>query len=147
MSILTIGKSAIALYAKIKMIKFLLLRSSPLTNSSDEISQLSISEDPKNHLIAELKQLGIKHSPERMLRIARLSDGKIVFLEEGKGGERGSGLQHILEKHLKDFANRGISQEQIPDAIITAIIQGNIVGNQPPYRPIYRRFGFKTPSF
>ncbi len=108
-----------------------------MTNSSDEISQPSRSEDEKNILIAELDQSGINHSPEKIVRIARRSDGKIVFLEEGKGGERGSGLQHILEKHLKDFANRGISQEQIPDAIITAIIEGKIVRYQQQDRPIY----------
>jgi hypothetical protein len=33
-------------------------------------------------LIAELQQVGIKHDPEKILRISRLLDGQIVFLEE-----------------------------------------------------------------
>jgi hypothetical protein len=111
-----------------------------LINPSDEISELSKpKEEEKATLIAELKQAGIKHStPDKILRIAKLSDGKIVFLEEGKGGKRGSGLKHILENHQQEFATRGLSETNLPDAIINAVTQGEIVGYQQTNRPIYK---------
>jgi len=96
------------------------------------------SEVEKAALIAELKQREIKHTPENIICIAKTSDGKIVFLEVGN---LGSGLQHILRNHILQFADQGIPQNQIPDAIITALTQGQIVGyqgkaHQTP-RPIY----------
>jgi hypothetical protein len=110
-----------------------------LTNPSDEISEPSKpQEDEKATLIAELQQAGIKHTPEKILRIAKLSDGKIVFLEEGKGGKRGSGLKHILENHQQEFATCGLSETNLPDAIINAVTQGEIVDYQQTNRPIYR---------
>ncbi|MCC5614346.1 hypothetical protein LC605_04485 [Nostoc sp. CHAB 5836] len=81
----------------------------------------------KSALIAELAQLSIKHSPEKIVRIAKQSDGKIVFLEEGNAE---AGLQHILQEHSLEFANQGIKPNQIPDAIITAVTQGKIIGYQ-----------------
>ena len=69
--------------------------------------------------------------------IAQLSDGKIIFLEEGKGGKRGSGFNHILENHQQEFATRGLSEADLPDAI-NAVTQGEIVGYQKPNRPIYK---------
>jgi hypothetical protein len=49
----------------------------------------------KSALIAELAP-DTKHTPEKIVKIAKQADGKIVFLEEGNSD---SGLQHILEKH------------------------------------------------
>ncbi|XZN97294.1 MAG: hypothetical protein ACM65K_02990 [Microcoleus sp.] len=95
-------------------------------------------KDEKATLISELSQSKIKHSPDEILRIAKLSDGKIVFLEKGKGGKRGSGIKHILENHQQEFATRGISENDLPDAIISAVTQGEIVGHQQPNRPIYQ---------
>lgn len=96
------------------------------------------NEAEKALLIAELQQAGIKHTPENIVRIAKISDGKIVFLETGT---LGSGLQHILRNHALQFADKGISQNQIPDAVIIAITQGRIIGFQgkttPTPRPIY----------
>jgi len=45
-------------------------------------------------LISELVKLGIKHTSEKIVKIAKQADGKIVFLEEGKPGKRGSGLDY-----------------------------------------------------
>ncbi len=96
-----------------------------MTNLSDE----------KNTLIAELRQAGIKHTPEEILRIARLPNGKIVFLETGNAI---SGLQHILENHQDEFAEKGIYESEVPDAVFLAVIQGTVVGYQKPNRPIYQ---------
>jgi hypothetical protein len=89
-------------------------------------------------LIAELRRQGVKHPPEASVRIERMPDGRIVFLEQGKGGDKGSGLAHILERHAADFANRGISQDEIPDLIMTALRENNIVGYVSETRPIYK---------
>ncbi len=88
--------------------------------------------------IAELKKAGIKHTPENILRITKEPRGKIIFLETGKGGERGSGLLHILENHREDFLKRGIAEAQIPDLIIRAISEGKIIGIQGKSRIIYQ---------
>ncbi|MBO1351148.1 MAG: hypothetical protein EBE86_029015 [Hormoscilla sp. GUM202] len=81
----------------------------------------------KTSLIAELRQAGIKHSPENILGIAKLPDGNIVFLESG---DSESGLQHILQEHSDDFADRGISPDQIADVVMAAVTTGRFVGYQ-----------------
>ncbi|WP_238553714.1 hypothetical protein [Fortiea contorta] len=91
-------------------------------------------------MFAELREAGIKHSPEKVVRIAKQPDGKIVFLEEGKAGKKGSGLAHIIEQHRDDFARRGISEDEIADAVIVAITRGTFLGYQgtvEPRREIY----------
>ncbi|MEB3148790.1 MAG: hypothetical protein VKL60_07165 [Sphaerospermopsis sp.] len=96
-------------------------------------------------LLAELDQLGIKHTPEKIVRIAKQSDGKIVFLEEGNAD---AGLQHILERYSSEFADQGIEADQIPDVIIKAVIEGKITsyqGRKKTPRPIYEvNFNGKT---
>lgn len=96
------------------------------------------NNDQKKLLIAELKKAGIKHTPENIIRITQDPSGKIIFLETGKGGKRGSGLLHILENHQEDFLQRGITEEQIPDLIVTAISEGKIIGIQGKSRIIYQ---------
>jgi hypothetical protein len=96
--------------------------------------------DDKAALFAALCQAGIKHSPEKVVRIAKQADGKIVFLEKGKAGRGGRGLAHILEKHQEDFARRGISENEIPDAVMAAVTRGKFIGYQgtiEPRREIY----------
>ena len=56
----------------------------------------------KELLIAELKTAGIKHTPENIVRITQEPSGKIIFLETGKAGDKGSGLLHIPENHRED---------------------------------------------
>ncbi|MFM6192217.1 MAG: hypothetical protein ACKPEN_22600 [Planktothrix sp.] len=104
------------------------------------MSQEPDYEAQKAELIAELQARGIKHNPEKIVRIAKREDGKIIFLEEGKVQPKSSGLAHILDKHQADFAERGISEDQIPDAIMTAVLQGVFIRYQNPRirtRPIY----------
>ncbi|TRV45276.1 MAG: hypothetical protein EWV53_21440 [Microcystis panniformis Mp_MB_F_20051200_S9] len=96
------------------------------------------NNDQKKLLIAELKKAGIKHTPENIIRITQDPKGKIIFLETGKGGDKGSGLLHILENHQEDFLKRGITEAQIPDLIVTAISEGTIIGIQGKSRIIYQ---------
>lgn len=86
-----------------------------------------MDSDEKSALISELAQLGIKHTLEKIVKIAKQADGKIVFLEEGNSD---AGLQHILEKHSLEFADQGIQQNQISDIIIKALTKGKAVGYQ-----------------
>ena len=86
-------------------------------------------------LLAELKRLSIKHTPENMVRIARRRDGTIVFLETG---DIYSGLKHILIEHRMEFAQLGIEESELSDLVMMALVEGEIVGFQKVDRPIYR---------
>jgi hypothetical protein len=85
------------------------------------------SEVEREELIAQLQADEIKHNPDGILRIARLSDGKIIFLEIGNAR---SGWQHIQKDHANDFTNRGIPEDMIIDAIMSAVTRGIIIGTQ-----------------
>lgn len=39
-------------------------------------------------------------------------------------------MQHITSRHQQDFANVGIHADQIPDAVMTAVTKGKVVGYQ-----------------
>lgn len=105
---------------------------------NDETSEYSaLLDEQQIILIAELRELGIKHTPNQILRINKLPNGQIVFLEQGKNGKRGSGFKHILENHELEFRLRSILPEDLPDAIMIALSQGTIIGYQQPDRPIY----------
>jgi len=88
----------------------------------DELATLN-----RQDLIDELSQNGIRHTPENIIDIRKTQDGKIVFLETGN---RQAGLEHITIRHEEDFANVGIHADQIPDAVMTAITQGKVIGYQ-----------------
>jgi len=92
--------------------------------------------ETKDALINELGKQGIKHTPEDIVKIAKTQDGQIVFIEKGS---EASGLNHIVKEHGNDFAGRGISEEQIPDAVMKAVTQGKVVGYQgrKMRRPVY----------
>lgn len=105
--------------------------------SDDDTLDLS-NIDERNALISELQQQGIKHTREKIIRIAKLPHGKIIFLEVGTTGPKGSGLLHILENHQLEFTQKAISPDDLPDAIMMALTHGNIVGYQQPDRPIYQ---------
>jgi len=104
-----------------------------VSQSNNNLSNFQ-SKVEKLTLIAELQKLGIKNTPEKILSIAKDKYGKIIFIEIG---DSDSGLQHILENHELQFAKMGMNKEQIPLAIITAILNDNIVGYQSVNRPIY----------
>ena len=63
-----------------------------------------------------------------------MSDGKIVFLEIG---DDRSGWVHIRETHARDFINRGISENQIIEAVMAAVTRGRFLGTQGTTRTIY----------
>lgn len=94
-------------------------------------------------LVNEIKNAGIKFDADNLLRIAKNTEGRIVFLE--KGSPKG-GLVHILE-HEADFINKGVTKEQIPDLVMKEVTEGKIIGYQGKGtgRPIYQvEFNGKT---
>jgi hypothetical protein len=89
--------------------------------------------EPNRILIEGLREQDIKHTPENIVGIGKTPTGKTVFLETG---DSRAGLTHIIGEHAQDFARRGIPEEQIQNAVMTAVTKGKIVGYQGS-RPIY----------
>lgn len=96
-----------------------------------------VSEIQRDLLISELEQNGIKFTKEDIVFIAKDKTGKTVFLEKGNGS---AGLQHILDRHEKDFLNKGLERNDIPKIIMKALTSGTKTGKtqgRAPGRPIY----------
>jgi hypothetical protein len=87
----------------------------------------------RESLLEELARLRVKHTPSKVIAIARNAAGVIVFLEQGNAR---AGLEHILLQHGEDFARCGIGEAMIPAAILSAAIDGKQIGVQGT-RPIY----------
>ena len=71
-----------------------------------------------------------------IIAVTKTRDGKLVWLETGNPK---SGLEHTITTHADDFANTGVSQDQIIDLVMEALNKGEIVGYQGngQGRPIY----------
>lgn len=78
-------------------------------------------------LIDEVISNGEKISPNRVVMITRDTNGKIVWMETGNSS---SGLEHIIDKHGHEFNGKGVSNEDIPNYVLEAVYQGNVVGTQ-----------------
>ena len=78
-------------------------------------------------LIDELRRRGISHTPEAIVRIERMPNGSIVFLERGNAR---AGLQHILERHGSQFAQWGVGPNQVPALIFRVLREGVVVGTR-----------------
>ncbi len=78
-------------------------------------------------LIAEVIDSGEKISPENVLMITREPGGKIIWMETGNNK---AGLMHIVTRHGSQFSEKGISNDDIPNYVLEAVYQGNIVGIQ-----------------
>ena len=89
----------------------------------------------KRLLINELRAKGVRHTSEDIVRIERLPDDRIVFLERGS---ETADLRHIMA-HADDFTNKGIAADDLPNFIMQNLREGNIVGYQGKGtgRPIY----------
>ena len=84
----------------------------------------------KNELIQKVIDQGHKISPDKVLDIGTMPNGKIVWIEIGKLGERASGLAHILDKHNNELNNLGISNKDVPSFIIKVLAKNKVVGIQ-----------------
>ena len=73
------------------------------TFGKNSIEKLETNVIQNSH-IEELTKNGIKFTPENVLATGKNAKNQVVFLEIGNSD---SGLQHILERHAVDFANKG----------------------------------------
>lgn len=90
-------------------------------------------------LITAVEKSGEKISRKDVVAITKDSSGKIVWLEKGHLGDRASGLAHVIDEHGSQFNGKGISNEEIPQYLMTAVKYGTVVGYQGRGngRPIY----------
>ena len=84
-------------------------------------------------LMDELERSGEKYTKQNVIGITKDKTGKIVWLESGT---ESAGYKHILKRHLLEFQQQGVSEEELPNYILEAVHQGNIVGKQGT-KPIY----------
>jgi hypothetical protein len=117
--------------AAIERVKRIL--SAPIVKALERVAP-SVTKETEETLLKELAASGVKHDPGAIVKIFRDADGKIVFLEQGTPR---AGLQHILERHEGQFLDKGISRDQIPDLIETALTEGEVVGTQGASRLVY----------
>ncbi|CAM3068949.1 hypothetical protein SAXI111661_16630 [Saccharomonospora xinjiangensis] len=89
---------------------------------------------PDPALIAEVQRQGHKISPERVVRIARLPDDRIVWLEEGN---EDSGLAHIEATHAPHFERYGIAKSDIVNVVFDALTRGTYRGVSGSNRKVY----------
>lgn len=74
---------------------------------------------------------GTKITPESVVDIRKLQDGRTVWLENGSDA---AGLQHIYKRHEVDFTNKGILRDEIPTVVMNALERGKIVGEKGTWR-------------
>ena len=78
-----------------------------------------ISSLKPQNLLDELAESGVKYNPEDVIAVTKTVDGKLVWLE--KGNEQ-SGLKHIVNSHVINFSDRGITD--IP-AFLNRVVSTN----------------------
>ncbi len=78
----------------------------------------------RDELISSLPA-GTKISPENVVDIRRLPNGRTVWLETGNDS---AGLRHIYKQHEIDFINKGILHNEIPTVVMNALEYGRIIG-------------------
>lgn len=90
----------------------------------------------RTSLIDDLIAGGTKITPENVVDIRKLPDGRTVWLETGNSN---AGLRHIVGEHGSEFAQRGIPEAEIPEVLFAALQRNNVVGYQGrgTGRPIY----------
>lgn len=90
---------------------------------------------PDPALIAEVQANGHKISPDRVVRIGRGSDGKVVWMEKGNAT---AGEAHLMgSQRVADFKGIGIAASDIVDVVFTAATKGTPVGISGRDRVVY----------
>ncbi|WP_114391086.1 VENN motif pre-toxin domain-containing protein [Notoacmeibacter marinus] len=103
----------------------------------------TVAATNRTQLINELMASGTKVTLGNVVDIRNIN-GRTVWLEMGNSR---AGLQHIVGEHGSEFAQRGISEAEIPDLLFTALQRDNVVGYQGrgTGRPIYEfEYGGQT---
>src|SRR5690606_193883 len=90
-------------------------RSMILARSGSKVMQNS--HLGRDELISGLPA-GTKITPESVVDIRKLPDGRTVWLETGSDA---AGLQHIYKRHEVDFFNKGVLRDEIPTVVMSAL--------------------------
>ena len=100
-------------------------------------ARFAAREENRLRLFGLLKSRGVKHDADNIIAV-REKGNSIVFLERGSDK---AGYKHVL-KHLPEFKQQGIASATLPNVIMNALSQAEIVGEQGgkgrPKRPVYR---------
>jgi len=90
-------------------------------------------------LVSQLNARGENFNSSDVVAITQDPSGNIIWIEKGHLGDRPSGLAHIVAAHGADFAKQDITENEIPQYLMTAVKTGKIVGYQGrgKGRPIY----------
>ncbi len=76
-------------------------------------------------LISEMEKAGVKFNKEDVVFATKDGTGQTVWLEKGNSS---AGLEHIVERHERDYANvYGIKRENIPKYVKSVIDNGKIL--------------------
>lgn len=118
--LLDIVRTVLIAYAAFKAVKK--LQGLGRAGAADDIFNLR-----SKNLMRELANSGEKVSIDDVVAVTRTADGRFVWLETGT---ESAGLRHIISRHTKDFANKGISVEDIPEFLMTALKYGRVLGKQ-----------------
>ncbi|AOS61546.1 hypothetical protein [Actinoalloteichus hymeniacidonis] len=85
--------------------------------------------------IDELRGKGMHVEPDAVVRMIRLRNGRLVWLERGHSD---GGLEHILRRsRVRDFERSGISRDEIVNLVFVALEEGIKVGYIGQDRPVY----------
>ena len=87
--------------------------------------QVDIPAPNRGQLIDDLVAGGTRITPEDVVDIRRLPDGRTVWMETGNAD---AGLQHIVSRHAREFDQWGIPEADIPDFVMQGLTRNNVVG-------------------
>lgn len=98
------------------------------TKGSQKKKRQEEKKETEKGLIDELVRSGIKISVKDVVFIARDKTNQIVWLEKGNSFV---GLEHILQRHSDDFANKhNIAKEDIPGHLKSVFTSGKVEYNR-----------------
>ncbi|WP_157434072.1 MULTISPECIES: cysteine rich repeat-containing protein [Actinoalloteichus] len=85
--------------------------------------------------IADRERAGVVINPKNVTRIARLPDGRIVWVE---GRNKKGGQEHILDDdRVGHFRRVGVPRERVIPLVFAALEGGTVVGYSGKDRPVY----------
>lgn len=88
------------------------------------------------NLIEELRIAGVSFDENTLIGLVKSPDGEIVWLDKGLNlvdaqaisvTRRPAGFAHIIEEHGIDFVKKGITETELPEFLLKAVKENNIV--------------------
>ncbi|MCA0404956.1 MAG: filamentous hemagglutinin N-terminal domain-containing protein [Proteobacteria bacterium] len=85
--------------------------------------------------IVALNRNGVKYTIQDIVEITKTPQGQWVWLEKGNAA---AGLEHILQRHEANFADKGVPASEIPELILNTVRNGVPIGTAGSGGTIYR---------